>query len=54
MATQATKSTDKPTKGYGKRSKSQWVIIYVIAAIIVYGIIYLVFIRKSGGSSGGY
>ena len=42
----------EPTKGYGKRSRKQWVVIYVVAAIVVYGLIYLLFIRKSG--SGGY
>jgi len=42
----------KPAKGYGKRSKTQWIIIYVIAAVIIYGLIYLIFIRKSGGGSG--
>ncbi len=44
----------KPTKGYGKRPMWQWVLIYVIAAIIVYGLIYLLFIHKSGSSGGGY
>jgi flagellar basal body-associated protein FliL len=41
----------KPSKGYGKRSKWQWVIIYLVVAIVVYGLIYYVFIRKSGGTS---
>jgi flagellar basal body-associated protein FliL len=44
----------KPSKGYGKRSMKQWVVIYVVVAIIVYAIIYFAFIRKSGGSGGGY
>ncbi|HSX47385.1 MAG TPA: hypothetical protein VLF63_01280 [Patescibacteria group bacterium] len=44
---------DKPTKGYGKRPIWQWVVIYLIIAIIVYGLIYLVFIHKSGSSGGG-
>lgn len=42
-----------PTKGYGKHSKAYWVWVYVVAAIIVYGLIYLIFIHKSG-SGGGY
>ena len=42
----------QPTKGYGKRPVWQWAVIYLIAAIIIYGIIYLVFFRKSGGGSG--
>lgn len=39
---------EKPTKSYGKRPLWQWVVIYIILAIIVYGLIYLLFIRKSG------
>ncbi len=33
---------------YGKRPLWQWIVIYVIVAVIVYGLIYLLFIRKSG------
>jgi flagellar basal body-associated protein FliL len=47
----------KPAKGYGKRPLWQWVLIYVVLAIIVYGLIYFIFIHKSGGGgagSGGY
>lgn len=44
----------KPTKGYGKHSVRFWILVYVVAAIIVYGLIYLLFIHKSGGSSGGF
>lgn len=46
----------KPEKGYGKRPIWQWVLIYVVAAIIIYGLIYYIFIRNgnsSSGSSGG-
>jgi hypothetical protein len=44
----------KPSKGYGKRPVWQWVLIYVVAAVIIYGLIYLVFIRNgsSTGTSG--
>ncbi len=52
MADQDTSPAPKPTKGYGKRSKGQWLLIYVVLAIIVYGLVYLVFFRKSG--SGGF
>jgi flagellar basal body-associated protein FliL len=41
----------KPNKGYGKRPVWQWVLIYVVIAIVVYGLIYLLFIHK--GSSTG-
>jgi hypothetical protein len=37
-------------KGYGKHSVWFWMVVYVIAAIIVYGIIYLLFFRGTGGS----
>ena len=41
--------------GYGKRPVWQWVVIYLVAAIIVYGLIYLLFIHKgSGSTSTGY
>lgn len=42
----------KPTKGYGKRPLGQWILIYVIVAIIVYGLVYLLFFRKTGGDGG--
>lgn len=44
----------KPSKGYGKRPVWQWVLIYVVIAIVVYGLIYLLFIHKSGSTGGGY
>ena len=44
----------QPSKGYGKRPKWQWVLLYIVVAIVVYGIIYLLFIHKSGSSGGGY
>lgn len=40
-------------KGYGKHSKMFWVGIYLFAAIIVYGLIYLLFLHH-GSSSGGH
>jgi hypothetical protein len=51
MEPQDSQPPQKSTKGYGKRPVWQWVVIYVIVAIIVYGLIYLLFIRKSGGTS---
>jgi hypothetical protein len=44
----------KPSKSYGKRPMWQWVVIYLIVAVIVYGLIYLLFIHKSGSTGGGY
>ncbi|HUA13141.1 MAG TPA: hypothetical protein VL989_01430 [Candidatus Sulfotelmatobacter sp.] len=45
-------NTPKKSGGYGKRPVWQWVLLYVVVAIVVYGIIYLIFIHKSGSSSG--
>lgn len=42
---------DKPDKGYGKRPVWQWVAIYLIAAVIIYGLVYYLFIN--GGDDGG-
>lgn len=49
-------SPEKPTKGYGKHSVKFWVAVYLAIAVIVYGLIYLLFIHKSGhgSSSGGF
>jgi len=44
------KPTQEKPKGYGKRPKWQWVVIYIIVAIVVYGLIYYLFIRDSGSS----
>ncbi|HSW85461.1 MAG TPA: hypothetical protein VLF79_02515 [Candidatus Saccharimonadales bacterium] len=44
----------KKSKGYGKRPVWQWVVIYLIVAVIAYGIIYLVFIKGNGSTSSGY
>jgi len=47
--------TQRPSKGHGKRPVWQWALIYVVVAIIVYGLIYLLFIRKTGSTgTGGY
>ena len=40
----------KPAKGYGKRPIWQWVAIYLVAAVVVYGLIYLLFMNKGGNS----
>jgi hypothetical protein len=50
------KPSGSPSKRYGKHSVKYWVLVYVVAAIMVYGLVYWFFIRKSGssGSTGGY
>lgn len=42
---------EKPTKGYGKRPVWQWVLIYAVVAVVVYGLIYYFFIRNGSDSS---
>ncbi|HVA10804.1 MAG TPA: hypothetical protein VNG32_01400 [Candidatus Dormibacteraeota bacterium] len=55
MEEQDSQTSQKPSKGYGKRPMWQWVLLYVVVAIIVYGLIYFIFIHKSGSTStGGY
>jgi len=47
--------SQSPPKGYGKRPVWQWVVLYVIVAVIVYGLIYYLFIRDSSDTGGlGY
>ena len=43
----------KPAKSYGRRPIWQWVLIYVVLAIIVYGLVYYFFIKDNGDSTGG-
>jgi hypothetical protein len=40
-------------KGYGKRPVWQWVVIYLIVAVIAYGLVYMLFLRDGSGT-GGY
>jgi hypothetical protein len=47
-------SSNTPKKGYGKHSKKYWAVVYLIVAVVVYGLVYLLFIHKSGSSSGGF
>lgn len=41
--------TTPKSNGYGKRPLWQWVVLYVILGIIVYGLIYYFFFAKKGG-----
>jgi flagellar basal body-associated protein FliL len=45
---------DKPAGGYGKRPLWQWIIIYLVVAVIVYGLIYLLFLNGNSGPGLGY
>jgi hypothetical protein len=40
----------RETGGYGRRWK-KWLVIYVVAGVLIYGLVYL--ILQSGGGSGG-
>lgn len=57
MDEQPSEPSQKPSKGYGKRPVWQWVLIYLVVAVILYGLIYLIFFHKGSsgsGSSGGF
>ncbi|MEK7059243.1 MAG: hypothetical protein AAB971_00590 [Patescibacteria group bacterium] len=45
--------SQKPSKGYGKRPVWQWVVIYLVVAVLVYGLIYYFVMRDTGDSTGG-
>ena len=47
MSEQNNSYDSKPTKGYGKRPIWQWVVIYLVVAVVVYGLIYLIFFNGS-------
>lgn len=36
-------------KGYGKRPLWQWIVVYLIIGIILYGAVYYLFLSKKGG-----
>lgn len=50
MDDQEQQPTETKPKGYGKRPMWQWVVIYLVLAVIVYGLIYYIFMRDSGAS----
>lgn len=43
---------EQPPKksGYGKRPIWQWVVIYLVVGVIVYGLIYYFFLKNGSGS----
>lgn len=55
METDSNQEPEKASKTYGKRPVWQWVAIYLIMAIVVYGLVYVLFMRDSGATGGlGY
>jgi flagellar basal body-associated protein FliL len=51
MEPQESQPPQKPTKAYGKRALWQWILLYIVIAVIVYGLIYIIFIHKGGSTS---
>jgi len=41
-----------PKEGYGKRPMWQWVVLYLVIAIVLYGLIYFIFFHHSTSSTG--
>lgn len=41
---------NKTPTAYGKRPLWQWVIIYLVVAVLIYGLVYYLFLAKKGGS----
>jgi len=41
----------RDTKGYG-RSWKKWLVIYLVAGALIYGLVYVI-LQSSGGSGGG-
>jgi hypothetical protein len=54
MEPQDSPTSTPPSKGYGKRPKWQWLVIYLVVAVIVYGLVYLLFMRGDDGGSSVY
>lgn len=50
MAESGSNRPERPRGSYGKRPLWQWILIYIVIAIIVYGLIYLIFFSNNGGS----
>ncbi len=39
------------SKGYGKRPLWQWILIYAVVGVVVYGLIYYFVLAKKGGNN---
>ena len=40
---------ENKTSAYGKRPLWQWIIVYVVVAIVIYGLVYYFILAKKGG-----
>jgi len=47
------KAQDDNKKGYNKRPKWQWILIYLVVAVVVYGAVYCFFVAKKHDNSSG-
>jgi uncharacterized membrane protein len=45
------RQSKESTKEHAQYSKYVWIIVYMAAMIVVYGLIYLLFIHKGGHNS---
>jgi plastocyanin len=43
---------NKTSTGYGKRPLWQWIILYVVVAVAIYGLVYYFVLAKKGGGYG--
>jgi plastocyanin len=44
-------ATEKKSSGYGKRPLWQWIVVYLIIGLVVYGLIYYMVLAKKPGST---
>lgn len=45
---------EKTTQGYGKRPLWQWVLIYAVIAVVLYGLVYYFVLSKNGTGTYNY
>lgn len=48
-----TKKTPAPKGKYGKRPIWQWVLIYIVVAVVVYGLVYYFFMNNKKDDGNG-
>ncbi len=42
---------NKKTEGYGKRPLWQWLLLYAVVAVVVYGLFYYFVLAKNNGNN---
>jgi ABC-type multidrug transport system permease subunit len=48
MEPETSQQPQQSSNGYGKRPIWHWAVLYVIAAVVVYGLVYWFFMRDDG------